>query len=84
VNDGNARSLFSENPCSYFWIEMTQTYPDISKMALKVLIPFPTIYECWIYIFGATCHQAKSLKPVRCDSRYEGCVAQSGTKQLNW
>jgi len=43
VNDGNARSLFSENPCCNFWIEMAQTYPDISKMALKVL--FPTTYE---------------------------------------
>ena len=46
VNDGNARRLFSEKSCSDFWIKMAQTYPDISKMALKVLIPFPTTYEC--------------------------------------
>ena len=46
MNDGNARRLFGEKPCSDFWIKMAQTYPDISKMALKVLIPFPTIYEC--------------------------------------
>ena len=46
VNDGNARRLFSEESCSDFWIETTQTYPDISKIVLKVLIPFPTIYEC--------------------------------------
>jgi len=46
VNDGNARRVFSEKSCSDFWIEMAQTYPDISKMALKVLIPFPTTYEC--------------------------------------
>ena len=46
VNEGNARRLFGEKPCSDFWIEMAQTYPDISKMALKVLIPFPTTYEC--------------------------------------
>jgi len=25
---------------------MAQTYPDISKIALKVLIPFPITYEC--------------------------------------
>ena len=25
---------------------MAKTYPDISKIALKVLIPFPTTYEC--------------------------------------
>jgi len=32
VNDGNARRLFSEKSCSDFWIEMAQSYPDISKM----------------------------------------------------
>ena len=46
VNDGNARSLFSEKSCSDFWIEMAQIFPDISKMALKVLILLPTTYEC--------------------------------------
>ena len=46
VNEENARRLFGEKPCRDFWIEMAQTYPDISKMALKVLIPFPTTYEC--------------------------------------
>ena len=45
MDDENAWSLHSEKPCSDFWIEMAQTYPDISKMALKVLIPFPTTYE---------------------------------------
>ena len=34
VNDGNARRLFSEKSCSDFWIEMAQTYPNISKIAL--------------------------------------------------
>ena len=42
VNDGNARSLISEKSCSDFWIEMAQTNPDILKMAMEVLIPFPT------------------------------------------
>ena len=46
MNNENARRLFSEKSCSDFWIEMAQTYPDISKMALKVLISFPTTYEC--------------------------------------
>ena len=42
VNDRNARRLFNEKSCSDFWIKMALTYPDISEMALKVLIPFPT------------------------------------------
>ena len=45
VNEGNARCLFGEKPCSNFWIETAKTYPDISKMDSKVLIPFPTTYE---------------------------------------
>ena len=32
--------------CSDFWIAMTQNYSDLAKMALKVLIPFATTYEC--------------------------------------
>ena len=46
MNDGNARRLFSEKSCCDFWIGMAQTYSDVSKMALKVLIPFATTYEC--------------------------------------
>ena len=46
VNDGSERRLFSEKSRNDFWIEMAQTHPDISKMALKVLILFPTTYEC--------------------------------------
>ena len=32
--------------CSDFWIAMAQTYPDLAKMTLKVLILFATTYEC--------------------------------------
>ena len=46
MNDGNARCIFTEMSCSDFWIEMAQLYSHISKMALKVLIPFPTTYIC--------------------------------------
>ena len=45
MNNENARSLFNEKSLSDFWIEMAQTYPEISKMALKVLIPLPRTYE---------------------------------------
>ena len=32
--------------CSDFLIEMAQSYPDVSKIALKLLIPFATTDEC--------------------------------------
>ena len=44
-SNGNARRLFSEKSCSNSWIEIAQTYLDISKLALKIPIPFPKTYE---------------------------------------
>ena len=46
ANDGSAKNVHREMCCSDFWIAMAQTYPDLAKMALKVLIPFATTYEC--------------------------------------
>ena len=46
INDGSAKPVFSEMSCSDFWIVMAQAYPDVAKMALKVLIPFATTCEC--------------------------------------
>ena len=43
INDGGAKHVF-RGTC--FWIEMAQSYPDVAKMALRVLIPFATTYEC--------------------------------------
>ena len=32
--------------CSDFWIRMSNSYPDVAKLALKIIIPFATTYEC--------------------------------------
>ena len=38
---------FNHEMCfSDFWIEKTQTYPYLTKMALKVFIPFATTCKC--------------------------------------
>uniref|UniRef100_A0A0L8GC22 HAT C-terminal dimerisation domain-containing protein n=1 Tax=Octopus bimaculoides TaxID=37653 RepID=A0A0L8GC22_OCTBM len=47
--------------CSDFWIEMARSYPDVAKMDLRVLMPFPTIYECEIAFF-TPCHQNEVTK----------------------
>ena len=57
---------------------MAQTNPDISKMIFEArIVPLlensnsirnNNISWVWICIFGASCHQAKSSKPVWCDS----------------
>ena len=44
VNDRIA-NVHREMCCSDFWIAMIQNYPDLAKMAQKVLIPFATTYE---------------------------------------
>jgi len=78
MNDGNARRVFSEKSCSDFWIEMAQTYPDSSKMALKVLISFPTTHEC-----ESAFSALLSIKPTarnRLDAIHDMRVALSKTE----
>ena len=41
-----AQNLFSVKCLVATWIVMAQSYPDVTKMALKVLIPFATTNEC--------------------------------------
>ena len=38
--------LFCEMCCSDFWIQMAILYPNVAKMALKLLIPFPPTNKC--------------------------------------
>ena len=78
VNDGNARRLFSEKSCSDFGIEMVQTYPDLSKMALKVLIPFPTTYECESAVSALLVMKSKARN--RLDAIHDLRVALSKTE----
>uniref|UniRef100_A0A0L8FWI9 HAT C-terminal dimerisation domain-containing protein n=1 Tax=Octopus bimaculoides TaxID=37653 RepID=A0A0L8FWI9_OCTBM len=46
LNDGGAKNAFRNMYCSEFWIEMMQSYPDVTKLALKFIVPFATMYEC--------------------------------------
>ncbi|XP_014771691.1 zinc finger BED domain-containing protein 5 [Octopus bimaculoides] len=44
--DRGAKNAFRNMCCSEFWIEMTLSYPDVAKLALKFIVPFATTYEC--------------------------------------
>ena len=46
VNDGIAKNVHRKMRSSDFWLGMIQSYPDLVKMVLKMLIPFATTYEC--------------------------------------
>ena len=71
-----AKSLFS-----HFWNEIAQTYPDISEMALKVLIPFPTTYDCESAFSALLTIKPKARN--RLDTIHDTRIALSknGTKQ---
>ena len=78
MNDENARSVFSEKSWSDFWIELAQSYADISKMALKVLIPFPRTYECESAFSALLVIKLKARN--RLDAIHDMRVALSKTK----
>ena len=46
VSDGDAKCVFRKICCNDFWIQMATSYPDVAKMALKLLIPFPITCKC--------------------------------------
>ena len=41
-NDSTARDIYHEKPLSHFWCDMTESYPQISKLAFRTLLPFAT------------------------------------------
>ena len=45
-NDSSARDVFQERPLSQFWCAMRKSYPQLSKLAIRILLPFATTYFC--------------------------------------
>ena len=45
-NDSSACILYHEKSLSQFWCEMYDSYPQVSKLAFQVLLPFATTYLC--------------------------------------
>ena len=45
-NDGGLKTLFDSTSLTSFWIKATGEYNEISVLALKTLLPFPTSYLC--------------------------------------
>ena len=44
--DSDARALFDQMPLTRFWCKMRPTYPRLSDLSLKILLPFPITYAC--------------------------------------
>ena len=45
-HDGGRKTLFDSTSLSSFWIKVSGEYNEISTLALKTLLPFPTSYLC--------------------------------------
>ena len=46
INDSGARAIFSTMSVPQFWCSMLLTYPLVSRIAIKALLPFPSTYLC--------------------------------------
>ena len=45
-HDSAAKDLYEEKSLNVFWCSMHQSYPNVSEIALWLLLPFSTIYLC--------------------------------------
>jgi hypothetical protein len=46
INDTGIESEFSSFSEKQFWVRRLLDYPALGKTVLKILLPFPTTYEC--------------------------------------
>lgn len=45
-NDSTARALFQEKTLTEFWCAMRRSYPNVTLLSLRVLVPFASTYLC--------------------------------------
>ena len=45
-NDSSSQDMFEAFPITDFWLRMALSYPEISKAALKKLLPFSSTWLC--------------------------------------
>ena len=46
INDSGATAIFSTMSVPQFWCSMLLTYPLLSQIEIKALLPFPSTYLC--------------------------------------
>ncbi|XP_064099520.1 protein FAM200C-like [Macrobrachium nipponense] len=46
IHDSTAKNVFQSNSLSSFWCSMMESYPKISDLAVRVLLPFASTYLC--------------------------------------
>lgn len=46
ASDGGLKMSFKQQPLTDFWAQLLPEHPKLAESALKVLMPFPTTYNC--------------------------------------
>ena len=46
INDSGAKAIFSTMSVPQFWCSLLLTYPLVSQIVIKALLPFPSTYLC--------------------------------------
>ena len=46
INDGSAKEVFEREELSTFWSLMKDSYPTLTRIVLRKLLPFATTYLC--------------------------------------
>ena len=63
-NDSSARDVFQEMALSQLWFAMREFFPQVSKLAFRILLPFATTYLCESD-FSALVHIKKKVQKLK-------------------
>jgi hypothetical protein len=73
--DNCAKDVFSRSPLSTFWCTMRHGYPNLAKIALKKLLPYPSTYLCESSFSTMTAMKTKSRNRLELEHDFRVCVS---------
>ena len=76
--DSTACDIYCEKSLSQFWCDMSELYPQISKLAFRILLPFATTYLCESGF--STLSHIKTKERNRLKVKYDMRLALSNTQ----
>ena len=63
ITNSSARSIYQEKSPTDFWCNVSESYPQISQIAFRILLPFATTYFCESGFSGSSAYENKGKKP---------------------
>ena len=65
ITDFSACSNYQEKSLNEFWCDVSESYPQIPKLAFRILLPFATTYFCESGFSGSSAYENKGNKPTK-------------------